>query len=40
MFIENDLDFIELFLAADMKLLQYQVKGMLNDQKRVHNLIN
>lgn len=38
MFTENDLNYIELFLASDIKLVRYQVKGMSNDQ--IHNLIH
>jgi len=29
MFSENDLNYIELFLASDIKLVRYQVKGMM-----------
>jgi len=29
MFSENDLNYIELFLASDIKLVRYQVIGMM-----------
>lgn len=40
MFTENDLNYIELFLASDIKLVRYQVKGMVHDPARAHNLIH
>ena len=40
MFTHDDLNYIELFLASDIKLVRYQVTGMLDEPKRVHNLIH
>lgn len=40
MFNTNDLNYIELFLASDIKLIRYQAKGVEHDPLRVHNLIH
>ena len=40
MFTENDLNYIELFLSSDLKLIRYQAKGYEHDPVRVHNLIH
>ena len=39
LFTEHDLNYIELFLASDIKLARYQAKGLEQDPTRVHNLI-
>ena len=40
MLAENDLNYIELFLASDIKLVKYQVRGMTHDPVMIHNLIH
>ena len=40
MFTENDLNYIELFLASDIKLVRYQVKGMGNEREKIHQVIH
>ena len=40
MFTENDLNYIELFLSSDLKLIRYQAKGYEHDPVTVHNLIH
>ena len=39
MLTENDLNYIELFLASDIKLTRYQVKSLVHDPVRAHNMI-
>ena len=40
MFVVDDLNYIELFLASEIKLIRYQAKGVAHDSLRVHNLIH
>ena len=40
MFSEHDLNYIELFLASDIKLVRYQVNTMMQDPVRIHSLIH
>ena len=40
MLAENDLNYIELFLASDIKLVRYQVRGLTQDHVMIHNLIH
>ena len=36
----NDINFIELFLASDIKLVRYQVSGMQHDPGQMHQLVS
>ena len=40
MFSEHDLNYIELFLASDIKLARYQVSTIMQDPVRIHSLIH
>ena len=37
---DNDINYIELFLASDIKLIRYQVRDIQHDQVQVHQLIS
>ena len=39
MFTENDVNYIEAFLASDIKLVRYQVYGVSHDPGMAHSLI-
>ena len=40
LFTEHDLNYIELFLASDIKLARYQAKGLSQDPTRAHHIIH
>ena len=36
----DDINYIELFLASDVKLIRYQVRDIQHDQLQVHQIIS
>ena len=40
LFREEDLNYVELFIASDIKLVRYQTRTLTQDPLVIHNLIH